>query len=130
MTERAALRAALRAAYPWVADPDVGPSAVEAGECERCARRPRCIPTCGPVPWTALCPDCAHEVGDDAWCDGHRDDGLRHRAWGRALPSEWATVARLWWVATGEAAPDDAWIRLVRDEVDERVRGALAGGTA
>lgn len=123
--DRPGLRDALRRAYPWVTDPGVGPRAVEAGECDRCGRRPRCIPTCGPVAWTALCVDCAAEVGDDAWCDGHHDEGRAHRAWGARLPAEWPTVVRLWWVATGEVGVDDAWVRSARAEVDEVVRAAL-----
>lgn len=127
MTERQELRTALCASYPWVADTDVGPTAVEAGECDRCARRPRCVPTCGPVAWRALCATCAVEVGDDGWCDGHRDEGAAHRAWARRLPPTWPTVVRLWWVATGEVRVDDDWLRLARDDVDEGVRAALAG---
>lgn len=123
--DRRSLRAALVASYPWVTDTEVGPHAVEAGECDRCARRPRCVPTCGPVAWTSLCATCAGEVGDDAWCDGHRDDGVAHRAWARALPPEWPTVVRLWWVATGELRVDAAWLAVVRTEVAATVRAAL-----
>lgn len=127
MTGRQDLRAALRASYPWVTDTDVGPTAVEAGECDRCARRPRCVPTCGPVAWTALCATCAVEVGDDGWCDGHHDEGAAHRAWARQLPPTWPTVVRLWWVATGEVHVDEDWLRLARDDVSEAVRAALRG---
>lgn len=119
------LREALRVAYPWVTDTEVGPRAVEAGECDRCARRPRCVRTCGPVAWTALCADCAVEVGEDAWCDGHGEDGRAHRAWARQLPPEWPTVVRLWWAGTGEVRVDTAWLHLVRDEVPDPVRRAL-----
>ncbi len=125
MTDRRDLRAALRTCYPWVTDTAVGPTAVEAGECDRCARRPRCVPTCGPVAWTALCATCAVEVGDDGWCDGHRDEGAAHREWARQLPATWPTVVRLWWVATGEVRVDDDWLRLARDDVTEAVRAAL-----
>ena len=123
--DRRGLRAALRATYPWVTETEVGPQAVEAGECDRCARRPRCVPTCGPVAWTSLCAACAVEVGDDAWCDGHRAEGQARRAWARALPPEWPTVVRLWWVATGEVRPDHTWVRAARAEVPERVRATL-----
>lgn len=119
------LRAALRAAYPWLDDPEVGPTTVDAGECDRCARAPRCVPTCGPAAWTALCPTCAVDVGVDAWCDGHRADGQAHLAWAAGLPAEWATVVRLWWAATGEVRVDDAWLRLARHEVTPGVRAAL-----
>ena len=123
--DRRGLREALRATYPWALGDEVGPRAVEAGECDRCARRPRCVPTCGPVAWTSLCATCALEVGDAAWCDGHHDEGAAMQAWARALPPEWPTVVRLWWVATGEVRPDDAWVRAARAEVPASVRAAL-----
>lgn len=123
--DRARLRRALLADHPWLADPEVGPSAVEAGECDRCGQHPRCVPTCGPVAWTSLCADCAVDVGDDGWCDGHVDDGAAHRAWARDLPSQWPTLVRLWWVATGETRVDDEWLRLARTEVGDDVRRAL-----
>lgn len=123
--DRYRLRQALRATYPWVADAEVGPSAVEAGECDRCARRPRCVPTCGPVAWTSLCAACAVRVGDDGWCDGHRDDGRAYRRWARDLPAEWPTAVRLWWAATGEVRVDEAWLRLARDQVPAKVQARL-----
>lgn len=123
--DRRGLRAALRASYPWVTDGEAGPRAVEAGECDRCARRPRCVPTCGPTAWTALCADCAVAVGEDGWCDGHHDQGLALRDWARSLPPEWPTVVRLWWVATGEVRVDQAWVDAARDELVAMVRGAL-----
>ena len=128
--DRARLRRTLRAAYPWVTDTETGPRAVEAGECDRCARRPRCVPTCGPVAWTALCADCAVAVGEDGWCAGHHDQGLAHRDWARSLPPEWATVVRLWWVATGEVRVDPAWVATARDEVVTSVGGILPRGRA
>ncbi len=100
--DRRGLRAALVAGYPWVDAPEVGPRAVAAGECDRCGRHPRFVPTCGPTAWEALCPDCAVEVGLDAWCDGHEVDGRRVLAALPGLPAEWDLVSRLWWVATGE----------------------------
>lgn len=123
--DRRALREALRQTYPWVADAEVGPAAVEAGECDRCARRPRCVPTCGPVAWAALCATCAVEVGEDGWCDGHRDEGAAHRAWAEHLPAAWPTVVRLWWVATGEVRPDEQWLRVARADVAADVQAAL-----
>ena len=126
--DRAGLRRALREVHPWVTDGEVGPRAVEAGDCDRCRRQPRCVPTCGPTTWTALCADCAVEVGEDGWCDGHLEDGRAHRAWARALPPEWPTVVRLWWVATGEVRVDAAWVASARQELGEAVRAALPRG--
>lgn len=123
--DRARLRQTLADAYPWVVDPDVGPGSVAAGECDRCARRPRCVATCGPVAWVALCATCVGEVGDDAWCDGHVDDARRHQRWAADLPSAWPTVVRLWWVATGEARVDEAWVRAARSELAPEVVRAL-----
>lgn len=105
--DRRALRTALADTYPWVHDPDLGPTAVEAGECDRCGHEPRFVPTCGPVAWEALCPGCATELGDDAWCDGHAAEGRRALAAVATLPPEWALVTRLWWVATGEVRTSD-----------------------
>lgn len=106
--DRPALRRALLAAYSWLAETDVGPQAVEAGECDRCGHRPRLLPTCGPVPWPALCRACARELGSDAWCDGHAEEAVRCLAWAAALPPEWTAVVRWWWVATGEVRLADA----------------------
>lgn len=116
-------------AYPWVTDPEVGPSSVEAGECDRCARRPRCVSTCGPVAWRALCATCVGEVGDDeGWCDGHVDDARRYQRWAADLPPEWPTVTRLWWVATGEVRVDEDWVRTARSELAPQVVRALPLG--
>lgn len=87
---------------------DRGPRAVEAGECDRCGQAPRLLPTCGPVAWTALCRDCAEEVGADAWCVGHETLGEELRAWAAALDDDWPTVCRVWWIATGEVRLDGA----------------------
>lgn len=108
-----------------MADPEVGPSAVEAGECDRCHQRPRCVPTCGPVAWVALCADCAVAVDEEGWCDGHADDGRRYRAWATGLPATWPTIVRLWWVATGEVRVDDDWLQVARAEVDAPVQAVL-----
>lgn len=110
-TRRRDLRAALLARYPWIDHDDVGPRAVEAGECDRCDREARMVTTCGPSPWQALGRVCAGAIGDQAWCDGHADQG---RVWLdalAALPPEADTVARLWWVATGEVRVDSAGLR-------------------
>lgn len=100
--QRAALRAQLRGVAPWLDEDDLGPRAVDAGPCDRCRLLPRLLPTCGPDSPGALCRDCAEVLGDDAWCDGHRDEGRAARAWAARLPARWADVVTLWWVATGE----------------------------
>lgn len=96
------MRAALLAAYPWLGDDALGPRAVEAGECDRCGRHPRFVPTCGPVSAEAVCRDCALEVGLELWCEGHAGSGEAALSSLRTLPGEWDVVTRLWWIATGE----------------------------
>lgn len=126
--DKAGLRAALREVAPWTADPEVGPGAVDAGDCDRCGRRPRFVATCGAQPWRSVCPACLVELGTDLFCDGHREEALRHLATARSLPAQWATITRLAWVATGEISPDPAWLAVVRDHVDDpAVAAALAG---
>jgi hypothetical protein len=100
--DRRALRRALLDAEPWLAAADVGPASVDAGPCDRCGDAPRLLPTCGPTGWAALCRDCALEVGDAGWCDGHADEGAAARRWAAGLPASWAQTVTLWWVATGE----------------------------
>jgi hypothetical protein len=100
--QRAQLRDALRTAHPWVTATQWGPQAVSAGECDRCGQAPRLLPTCGPVAWQALCRDCAAEMGEDAWCDGHHEVGVAALSWAADLPADWPDVVRLWWIATGE----------------------------
>ncbi|HVM00015.1 MAG TPA: hypothetical protein VM324_12050 [Egibacteraceae bacterium] len=97
-----ALRQTLRARYPWLADTDRGPQAVDAGECDRCGAEARLVATCGPVAWAALGRRCARRLAAGAWCDGHADEAAGALAWLAALPDEADDVARLWWVATGE----------------------------
>lgn len=111
------LRAALLARYPWLAATDLGPQAVSAGECDRCAAEARLVAPCGPPPpdlrarpgpeW-GLGRRCTLELGDDVWCGGHAAEGEEARAWLARLPPEADTVARLWWVATGEVGLDPA----------------------
>jgi hypothetical protein len=121
---RAALRRALREAEPWLAATDVGPQAVDAGMCDRCGQLPRLLPTCGPTPWPALCRDCAEQVGLEAWCDGHGDEGRAALAWAGALPPHWDVAVTVWWVSTGELALGA--LVLPRLEVlDPRVRRLL-----
>lgn len=98
---RQALRAALLARHPWVADADVGPQAVEAGECDRCGAEARLVTTCGPGP-VALGRRCAAELGVAAWCAGHAAEAEGALAALARLPEGADDVARLWWVATGE----------------------------
>lgn len=105
---RRELRATLLARHPWVDDVEVGPRAVEAGECDRCGAEARLVTTCGPTRWASLGRRCAAEVGDRAWCDGHADEGRRRLAHLDRLPPEADAVARLWWVATGEVRLDPA----------------------
>ncbi|MFA9444814.1 hypothetical protein [Egicoccus sp. AB-alg6-2] len=100
--DRPALRRALLAFAPWLTETEVGPAAVEAGDCDRCGNAPRLLPLCGPVPWQAVCRGCGLELEDDGWCAGHADDGARARDWAAALPSDWERAVLLWWLATGE----------------------------
>ena len=103
---RRQLRAALTARFAWVTDGDVGPAAVEAGECDRCGQEARLVMTCGPAAWRYLGRTCVRTLGTAAWCDGHADTAITAAAALAALPAEADTVARLWWVATGEVALD------------------------
>jgi hypothetical protein len=101
--DRRELRTRLLQAAPWLDETEFGPRSVDAGTCELCARHPRLLPSCGPRPEAALCRDCAETLGDDAWCDGHLDDGRAG-----TLPERWADLVVLWWVATGEIRVEDA----------------------
>lgn len=100
--DRRALRRALLEAEPWLAATEVGPASVDAGTCDRCGQAPRLLPTCGPAGFEALCRDCALELGDQAWCDGHAAEGEAARDWAAALPPSWGQTVTLWWYATGE----------------------------
>lgn len=100
--ERAKLRVVLKERFPWLRDTEVGPCAVEAGECDRCGREARLVAVCGPTPWEAIGRRCANELGTDGWCAGHRDDAQRYLAALAALPAEADVVARMWWIASGE----------------------------
>jgi hypothetical protein len=122
--DRRALRTALLTGYAWLGDPDVGPQAVVAGECERCGRHPQFVPTCGPTAWEALCPGCAGEVGLAVWCDGHAPEGRRILVALAGLPPEWDVVTRLWWVATGEVDLDELVLDH-RDRLPAAVRATL-----
>ncbi len=99
--QRGLLRSHLRERHPWVADPDHGPTTVDAGECDRCGQEARLVTTCGPD-GQRLGRRCAAELGPSAWCEGHADEALAALQWLSRLPAEADDVARLWWVATGE----------------------------
>jgi hypothetical protein len=93
---KADLRAALRAAHPWLDDERF--REVSAGDCDRCHAEPRLVVTCGPR---------GGEYGrrcatDDDWCDGHAAEAAATLAWLRALPDDANEIATLWWYATGE----------------------------
>jgi hypothetical protein len=107
---RRVLRAELLGRHAWVADDEVGPRTVDAGECDRCGDEARMVSTCGPTSWPALGVRCALELGAEAWCDGHAGQARSWLAWLAALPAEADAVARLWWVATGEVRLDPALI--------------------
>lgn len=107
---------------PWLARPDAGPRAVDAGQCDRCGLRPRLVATCGPSRWRALCRDCVVEVGRDAWCTGHAAEGSELLAWAADLPDWWGDAVVLWWVATGEVAAPP---REVAPDLPPQVRAAL-----
>ena len=128
--QRRSLRQALLARYPWIEGPDVGPQAVEAGECDRCGAEARLVTTCGPTSWAGLGRRCAAEVGTAAWCDGHADAA---RAWLlqlAALPPEADAVARLWWVASGEVRLDPDAVALLRRAALPDATGGPRAGTA
>lgn len=111
--DRERLRAALLARHPWVADGEVGPRAVEAGDCDRCGREARLVTTCGPGP-VALGRRCAAELGTEAWCEGHAEQAEAALAALSRLPAEADDVARLWWLATGELRLDPEQLTAAR----------------
>src|SRR5688572_357573 len=95
-TTRGRLAHLLRQQYPWVADPEIGPASVEAGECDECGAEARLVQTCGPGSAVFLGRRCALAAGTDAWCDGHTDDAVTALAWLERLPPEADAAARLW----------------------------------
>ena len=80
------LQRALLSHYRWLERDDVGPRAVEAGECDRCGNEARLVDTCGPGPHVYLGRECALILGVDAWCDGHIADAKGALAWLAELP--------------------------------------------
>lgn len=102
---RRRLRSALSTAAPWLLDPGIGPTTVDAGSCDRCGEQPRVVATCGPAPARTLCAACVLEVGDAGWCAGHRDVAAHARSWAGRVPAGWADLVVLWWIATGEVRP-------------------------
>ncbi len=128
--KRAELRQALLEAAPWLDATEFGPRSVTAGTCDRCEAAPRLLPTCGPTTFEALCRDCAEDEGDDAWCDGHLDDGRSAREWAATLPERWADAVVLWWVATGEIRAEGSLIdgpAPLGEDLGPAVRAALGG---
>jgi hypothetical protein len=124
-SRRAELRAKLTARFAWLADPDVGPSTVEAGECDGCGVEPRMVTTCGPGAAINLGRRCALAAGGAAWCDGHQEEAAAALAFLACLPDLADTVARMWWVATGEVAlPPDA----IATGLDQLALSPAAGG--
>lgn len=123
--DRPALRRALLDAAPWLAARDHGPQAVTAGVCDRCREWPRLLPTCGPTPYEALCRECAFVEGDDAWCDGHQQDGVEARAWAARLPRRWGDLVIAWWIATGEIRATSSPSLQAPDELPSTVRAVL-----
>lgn len=87
---------------------------MEAGECDGCASEARLVQTCGPGPYQFLGRRCALAAGGDAWCAGHAADAAAALTKLAGLPVEADTVARVWWVATGEVRLDDAGEHLQR----------------
>jgi hypothetical protein len=128
--QRAVLRTALLDAAPWLEATEVGPRSVTAGPCDRCRAAPRLLPTCGPTGFEALCRGCADEEGDEAWCDGHLDDGRSARAWATMLPEHWGDAVVLWWIATGEIRGDASMTGgtpPLGEDLGPAVRAALTG---
>lgn len=74
---------------------------MEAGQCDRCGGEARLVMTCGPG-GVYLGRSCVDEMRATAWCAGHDTDAAAAVLWTAGLPPEADTVARLWWVATGE----------------------------
>lgn len=124
---RRRLRRALGEVAPWLRDPDVGPTTVDAGTCDRCRERPRVVATCGPAAARTLCVPCVLAVGDDGWCDGHRDMAAAARAWAREAPPWWADAVVLWWVSTGEVRPGPG-VEVDATSLPSAVALALGGG--
>jgi hypothetical protein len=104
--DKTVLKRGLRAHYPWLDRTEIGPRAVEAGECDRCGHEARMVATCGPSPHHYLGRRCAAQIGVDAWCAGHADEADEYLRWLADLPDEADDVARLWWIVTGEVRLD------------------------
>ncbi len=119
------LQTALLTVAPWLEATEVGPRAVEAGRCQACDVRPRLLPTCGPGMPDAVCRDCALQLGEDGWCEGHQAAGEAARGWASALPERWADLVVAWWVTTGEVRAD-AWPGLDTSALPSELRRALS----
>jgi hypothetical protein len=116
--DKATLREALRSHHPWLDHDELGPRAVEAGECDRCGHEARMVETCGPTPHRYVGRRCAIQMGSDAWCEGHQERAHEALEWVRRLPDEADDVARLWWVATGEVRLDPDLVARSADLAD------------
>ena len=121
--ERRALRNVLLDRAPWLANTDIGPQSVSAGECDTCGDEVRLVQPCGPPPQTlgrAATPDwalgraCAIAVGVAGWCSGHEEEAQGCLDWLTGLPPDADVIARLWWLASGEVRPDPALVTRAR----------------
>lgn len=125
--ERRLLRTTLLTRAPWLANSDVGPQSVTAGECDICSHEARLVRPCGPPPsalGTAATPEwalgrvCARSIGVSGWCSGHEDEATATLEWLANLPPNADVIARLWWVACGEVRPDPTLVRTARALLD------------
>jgi hypothetical protein len=115
--ERDALRGELRRRFAWLDHDELGPRHVEAGECDGCGQEARLVTTCGPGSDVYLGRRCAAPRGTAAWCDGHADQAAQALDWLASLPDHADTVARVWWVATGEVRLDPALVVSLRRQL-------------
>lgn len=106
---------------------------MEAGSCDRCGQQPRLLATCGPDAPGAVCRDCALNIGEHGWCDGHHAEGALDRRWAAALPERWGDAVVLWWIATGEVREVPASARALTETAlidPDALRPALEGPSA
>jgi len=101
-SERRALRQLMRDALPWVSNPQVGPTTVDAGPCGACGVKPALVAVCGPVAFQSVCATCCVDSNEELFCAGHAEDAAYAKTYCTSLPSNWVQCVLLWWVATGE----------------------------